>query len=202
MWWVFKRVWNETFSVFVWCCVQWKGKHRGHRSMRSAWRLLHVNVMRVKIRRQLTWVQWWRQQPKTLHAVWSNQSLLTLTHDSVCFVPCLADGPEISTDQEGAVPPYPSSASAFPVPGLSLSARHHHPIYPLPSLWWIPGIFLNPAAGLYCWTCWLCLWKRLFATNPARWIAGKSCKRPGAASTGLFCVFLLLILWSELLNML
>lgn len=70
----------------------------------------------------------WREQLKTLwDAAGPSQSLLKLTHDSVCSVPCLADGPEISTDQEGAVPPHPSSASAFPLPGLSLSARHHHP---------------------------------------------------------------------------
>lgn len=115
----------------MWYCIQWKGKRRGHRSI--TWRLLHFNVMRVKTRRQLTPVQWWRQQLKTLHALWCSQSLLILTHDSVCFVPCLADGPEISTDQEGAVPPHPSSASAFPpLPGLSLSARHHHPFILFP----------------------------------------------------------------------
>lgn len=67
-------------------------------------------------------------------SLWSSQSLLILTHDSpVCFVPCLADGPESSPDQEGAVPPYPSSASAFPLLGLSVSARHRHPFI----LFWI-----------------------------------------------------------------
>lgn len=73
------------------------------------------------------WRLWW-QQLETLLSLGFSQSLLILTHDSpVCFVPCLADGPESSPDQEGAVPPYPSSASAFPLLGLSLSARHHYP---------------------------------------------------------------------------
>lgn len=119
---------------------------------------------------------WWEWRPegcwlecsgggssrRSSNAVWSSQSLLILTHDSVCFVPCLADGPEISTDQEGAVPPYPSSASAFPLPGLSLSARHHHPFILFPhsddflAFPWIQ----QPACIVE--TCWLCLWKRLF----------------------------------------
>lgn len=42
--------------------------------------------------------------------LWSSKSFLctTLTHYSpVCFIPCLADGPEISPEQEeGAVPTY------------------------------------------------------------------------------------------------
>lgn len=133
VWLVFKKE-SET-RHFHWCsCDTACSEKVNTEATDPSWwqRLLHFNVMRVKIRRQLTWVQLWWQQLKTLHPLWSSQSLLILTHDSVCFVPCLADGPEISADQEGAVPPYPSSASAFPLPGLSLSARHHHPFILFP----------------------------------------------------------------------
>lgn len=204
VWLVFKKE-SET-RHFHWCsCDTACSEKVNTEATDPSWwqRLLHFNVMRVKIRRQLTWVQLWWQQLKTLHPLWSSQSLLILTHDSVCFVPCLADGPEISADQEGAVPPYPSSASAFPSAWLVSVCTPPSPIYPLPSLWWILPFFLNPEAGFYSRTCrLLCLWKRLFVTNPPHWIAGKSCKRPDAEWTCFFSVLLLLILWSELRNML
>ena len=114
--------------------------------------------------------------------LWFSPSLLctALTHYSpVCFIPCLADGPEISPEQEeGAVPTYPSrpphrpstaslSLLCFALLSLSVSVCVNHcPIlcvlFSVLSLWWIVGIFLNPAtAALYCWR-----WCSLFRSHP------------------------------------
>lgn len=110
-------------------------------------------------------------------SLWSSQSLLctALTHYSpVCFVPCLADGPEISPEQEeGAVPTYLSRPPRRRAQCLFFSAWlfvsfcvclsvYHCPVlcvlFSVLSFWWTVGIFLNPA--LYCWR-WNSLWRSL-----------------------------------------
>lgn len=56
-----------TFNLCDWSlsrsewCLSEKAHSEATISVTSTWRLLHFNVTRVKIRRQLTWVQLWQQ---------------------------------------------------------------------------------------------------------------------------------------------